>query len=238
MRKLFFYFLKDRYKFLILSFLLLFIVEWFIFYQFTPFENYSYDYLIWIGYLVFYFLIILNAFRFNQTFFGRMQNYFKNLPISGFSILITNIVISCLEYIIYFTPLFYFISMSLAKIPTDLPLVQWIKRGNQYALQAFWHIFLLYILVSMIANFAVIMKKKDAYFFLVFLPLFFLLFCIRYWMLSVFRIPNIDNPASLFEYASFDLFYYGGLLAVFFVINVFALNKVFKYKNWFLGGFR
>jgi len=225
---LFIYFVKERYQFMLISVLSLFMVETYIFFQFTPYENISYDYLLIIGYLVFGFLIFMNAYRFNRNVFGRTHNYFNALPVNGTMILVSYGILSAIEFVFYFVPLFYFISLALTEVPGFLPLALQIKRIHQYAFMGFWQTWLIYIVFLLLAYFSIIFKKKDFQFFALFIPLIAILVVFRFWFQTILKIVFTINPIFLLPYSPMDIYFYGTLLIVFFVINGFALNQRFS----------
>lgn len=154
--------LCERFKFFLTTFFLLFILEWFIYFEFTPPQSYAFDYLIWLGYLIFIGILLLNSYRFLRTMYGKPIEFFQFFPIRGYQLFFAHLLFSILEFILYFIPLYHFAGKSLlnaAMLPSNPILTH---KGANIWLEGFGKTGLFYILVLLVIYFGILI-----------LPLFF-----------------------------------------------------------------
>lgn len=147
---------RERIKFFLITFILLFFLEWFIFTQFAPPQTYSYDYLIKLGYFVFISLLLMNSYRFIYIVYGKTLLFFQTFPIRGYQLFFTHLIFSAIEYLLYLAPLFYFAGRSLwnaTRLPANFVLTQ---NENIKWLEGFWKAGLIYLLLLLVIYFCVL----------------------------------------------------------------------------------
>jgi hypothetical protein len=150
------YTLCERFKFFLTTFFILFALEWFIYYEFTPPQSYGFDYLIWLGYFIFAGILMLNSYRFLLTMYGKPIEFFHFFPIRGYQLFFSHLLFSVLEFILYFLPLYHFAGKSLlnaAMLPSNPMLSQ--KAANIW-LEGFGKSGLFYVLVLLVIYFGIL----------------------------------------------------------------------------------
>lgn len=233
---------RERIRFLCISFLFLLILDWFIFVQFTPLQSYSYDFLLWLGYIVFTGLLFLNGYRLMNLVNGNSLSFFQTFPIRGYQLLVSHFIFSATEFYLLMTPLLFFLNMSLksALLQSNSSLVQY--EINSLWIQATWKTSFLFLLLLvtfyfciMLAPLLLSLKSKFLYItqFLFFIILITLLYVKNLLFTDIFKSVDMSSTVSLFPLSSLNLIFCLLGVFVFFILDVFLIEKFFSpYQSW------
>jgi len=212
-------------------------VEWFIFVELTPLENYSYDYLVWLGYILFAGLILLHIFRFYVLLFGKTLDFFRSIPVHGHQFILAHLILSSFEYIGYFTPLYYFVSRSLS-IASRIQNPLFVNQTLYYFMaQALGNTGILFLALGMISYFCLLVVARyfnpvnrwNPWIVILLNSFFYLLLIGKQTSFPIFISARITfNPVSLFQFSTWDPLFYFICLMIFGFLNVILMQNVLK----------
>lgn len=234
------YTIMERMKLFSLTWIIALIVEWFIFVEMTPLENYSYDYLVWLGYILLIGLLLLHIFRFYTLLYGKTLDFFRSIPVHGSQFILAYFIVASLEYICYFTPLYYFVSRSLiiaSRIQNPLFTNQTMVY---FMVNAVGNTGILFLALGMISYFCLLsvaryFKLTNRWNPLLLILLNTVLYLLLFWRQNIlpflFSSPVSFNPVSLFQYSSRDPLFYFVCFLFFGFLNMILMQYVLKKEN-------